>query len=222
MGRLLIGLAAVMLCCLYSNVSADIYVWTDEHGVKHFTNYAPPAEAQILMQAEELPYDEQADKERIAAERQERLFAAWRDIAHREEQLVEIQQAVQRSIEEADRKTQEALDHAEWLLNAARENYTRNSNRGYVYSGFHPYKYPHYKRWYYRKNGSIYYKSPHGKLRKGYHKKRYIKKHRQPYHGKRRQVKSHVRQRRQHVYGHRSGSNGPRSGGKFTRNGRSR
>jgi len=223
MKRLSIGLAAVLLCCFSSSVSADIYVWTDEHGVKHFANYAPPAEAEILMQTEELPYDEQADKERIDAERQERLIAAWQDIAQKEAQLAEMQQAAERRIEEADQKTQEALDHAEWLLNEAQENNTRSFNWGYIYSGYHPYKNRHYKRWYYRKNGSIYYKSPHYKHRKGYHKKHYSKKYRQPHHGKRHYVKPHARpKRQQHLYGNRSGLNGHRSGGQFTRNGRSR
>jgi len=223
MKRLSIGLAAVLLCCFYSGVSADIYVWTDEHGVKHFSNYAPPADAEVLMQTEELPYDEQADKERINAERQERLIAAWQDIAHQEAQLAEMQQAAERRIEEADRKTQEALEQAEWLLDEAQKNNTRYFNGGYIYSGYHPYKYHHYKRWYYRKNGRIYYKSPHYKHRKGYHKKNYSKKRRQPHHGKRHYVKPHARpNRRQHLYGNRSRSNGHRSGGQFSRNGRSR
>ena len=223
MRRLSIGLAAVMLCCFYSSVSADIYVWTDEHGVKHFTNYAPPAEAEILMQTEELPYDERADKERIDAERQERLIAAWQDIAHKEAQLVEMQQAAERRIEEANQKTQEALQHAEGLLNEAQENDSRYSNRGYIYSGYYPYKYHHYNRWYYRKSGSIYYKSPHDKHRQGHLKKHYLKRHRHNYHGERHHVKPHVRLKsRHHFYGHRSRLNGHRSGGQFTRNGRSR
>ena len=36
---------------------ADIYVWTDDKGIKHITNYAPPEHATILMQTPEIPYD---------------------------------------------------------------------------------------------------------------------------------------------------------------------
>ena len=68
MRRLSSMLVAGMLCCFYATVSADIYIWTDENGIKHITNTAPPAGAEILMQTEEIPYDEKADKERKAAE----------------------------------------------------------------------------------------------------------------------------------------------------------
>ena len=47
---------------------ADIYQWTDKNGVKHFTNYKPPAHATILMKTKEVPYDEAADRARIEAD----------------------------------------------------------------------------------------------------------------------------------------------------------
>ncbi len=206
MKRLTIGLAAVMLCCFNSNVIADIYVWTDEHGVKHFTNYAPPAEAEILMQTEELQYDERADKERQEAERQEKLIAAWQDIVEKEAQLAEMQHAAEQRIEEANQKAQETLQHAESLLYEAQQNYNRSTNRGFIHYGFFPDKHHHYKRWYYRKNGSIYYKSPHDRHREGYPKKHFSQRHRSAYHGKRHHIKPHVRAKSgRFVYGHRSG-----------------
>ena len=55
-------------CFMAAPLYADIYEWTDQNGVKHFTNYTPPADATILIKTEELPYDEAADRERIAAE----------------------------------------------------------------------------------------------------------------------------------------------------------
>lgn len=187
MKRLQLLFACVLLCCFYSTVSADIYAWTDEHGVKHFTNYAPPAQAQVLMRTEELPYDEEADKERIEAERQDRLVAAWQAIGEKEAQLLERQQQADQRIAEANRKAEEALQQAEALLYEA-ENYTHYSGRRYVSYGYYPYayKYSDYKRWYYRKHGSIDYKSPLYKRRykhpynHGYRPKHdggYLKKH---------------------------------------------
>lgn len=192
MRRLHILLAFVLLCCVNSMVSADIYEWTDEHGVKHFTNYAPPAQAQVLMKTEEMPYDEKADKERMEAERMDRLVAAWQEIAEKEARLLERQQEADQRIAEANRKAEEALQQAESLLYET-ENYDDYYGRGHVSYGYHPYayKYSHYKRWYYRKHGSIYYKRPHYKHRYrphykrsyrqqhygGYHKKYHFKQH---------------------------------------------
>ena len=33
--------------------SADIYFWTDENGVKNFTNYSPPEKAEVFMKTPE-------------------------------------------------------------------------------------------------------------------------------------------------------------------------
>jgi len=62
-------------CLIAGPLYADIYEWTDENGVKHFTNYTPPDNT-ILIKFEELPYDEAADRARIEAERQQQLELA--------------------------------------------------------------------------------------------------------------------------------------------------
>jgi len=49
-------------CLIAGPLNADIYEWTDENGVKHFTNYTPPDNATILIKFEELPYDEVKEK----------------------------------------------------------------------------------------------------------------------------------------------------------------
>ena len=33
--------------------NADIYSWTDENGVNHFTNYSPPKQAKLLIKTPE-------------------------------------------------------------------------------------------------------------------------------------------------------------------------
>ena len=161
MRRLYLLVVPVLLFCLNTTVDADIYTWIDENGVKHFSNFAPPPNAEVIMKTEELPYDEQADQQRMAAERQERLVAAWRELADKEAELLDRQRAAEQQIEAANLRAQEALREAEALLNQAEEKHNRYSSGG-AYYGYYPY-YGHYKRWYYRKNGSLYYKYPHYK-----------------------------------------------------------
>ena len=57
MKALKIFLCIIMGCVVASPLYADIYEWTDKDGVTHYTNYAPPPEAKIIMKTEELPYD---------------------------------------------------------------------------------------------------------------------------------------------------------------------
>lgn len=182
----------ILLCCLYTTVYADIYTWVDENGVKHFTNYSPPAHAEVIMKTEELPHDEQADQQRMAAERQERLVAAWQELADKEAELLDRQRAAEQQIEAANTRAEEALREAEALLNEAEERHNRYSNSGFVYYGYYPY-YGHHKRWYYRKNGSLYYKYPYYKHRQGNkyrHKQRSHVNHRLSI--KRQRSRSHV------------------------------
>ena len=68
MKRLNITILVLMAVWVYGFVAltahADIYSWTDENGVNHFRNYAPPKHAKLLMKTPEIPYDEEADNQR--------------------------------------------------------------------------------------------------------------------------------------------------------------
>ncbi len=83
--KILLCITAV--CFVASSLYADIYGWTDEGGVKHYTNYAPPPEARIMMKTEELPYDEAADRARLEAEREEQLELTRLELAERKVEL---------------------------------------------------------------------------------------------------------------------------------------
>jgi hypothetical protein len=74
-------------CLVASPLYADIYKWTDESGVQHFSNYNPPGNARVWMKTKDVPYDEAADHERIETERQERLELERLEIAQREAEL---------------------------------------------------------------------------------------------------------------------------------------
>ena len=54
-----------------TSLYADIYSWTDENGVKHFSN-APPADAEnITVEFKEYQYDAKADRQRFEMEQDE-------------------------------------------------------------------------------------------------------------------------------------------------------
>ena len=59
---------------------ADIYRWNDASGIAHFTNERPPAGVKILEHTREAPYDAEADRRRLAEERDLRLQHRWLDV----------------------------------------------------------------------------------------------------------------------------------------------
>ena len=153
--KILLFLAAV--CLIAGTLHADIYEWTDANGVKHFTNYAPPDDATILMKTEELPYDEAADRARIEADRQQQLELARLELAAREAEIERRAAEAERRAAEAERYAEETVQKADQYLDDARND--RYYSRGGGYYGF--YRPPHYKRWYYRNHtASIYFKDP--------------------------------------------------------------
>ena len=178
---------------------ADIYSWTDENGVNHFTNYSPPKQAKLLMKTPEIPYDEEADNQR---RENDRLEVARQELAEREAFLLQEQQEAERRIAEANARADAALREADRILQEAEAaaedtNYNRSNGYAYGYSPYNRYGYSsrfHYKR-HYRKNIHHYkkrhYTYPHRRHYKyGYQpRKKYIfkgsqRKHSvQPYHG---------------------------------------
>lgn len=153
---------------------ADIYVWTDEDGVKHFSNQDPPENAEIITKTKEIPHDEEADRARRETERLEQIERDRLALLRREEELERREWEADQRIAEANRKAEEALRRAENVVQQV-ENYEDDTGRSryYIYSGY--YRYPYYKRWYYREDGNIYYKRkkpvPHHKKHEKYSRK---------------------------------------------------
>jgi hypothetical protein len=149
---------------------ADIYSWTDENGVNHFTNYAPPKYAQILIKTPEIPYDEEADNQR---QETDRLEVARHELAEREAFLLLQQQEAERRIAEANARIDAALREADQILQDAEdaaEDASYNNGGSYAYGyGYYPLyrhgyrKYvQHYKPGY-RPGHKYYFKSHHRK-----------------------------------------------------------
>jgi hypothetical protein len=169
----------ILLSCIVATSSfADIYEWTDENDVKHYSNYAPAAKSKVLMKTKEEPYDEEADRVRMEAERQERLELARLEIAQREAEFELREAAAGRKLVTADRVAQEALREADYYL-AETGTSGRVIYRGGGF-GCSDHRYgcsdPIHRRWYYRTKHR---RSSYNKLShlSPYQRYRYIKKH---------------------------------------------
>ena len=143
---------------------ADIYVWTDENGVKHITNYAPPEHANILMRTPEIPYDAEADRRRLEADRREQLARERQELAEREARLELLEREANARMNAADQFNREMRAYEQGLADQARTQ--EDTNRTYWYGGSTWYGGPryysgHYRNGYYRKDGNIYYKKRH-------------------------------------------------------------
>jgi hypothetical protein len=165
-GRLPMKVLKILLfaaagCLIAGSLQADIYEWTDETGVKHFTNYAPPDDATMLMKTEEVPYDEAADRARMEADRQFQLELAKLEIAEKEAELARREAEAERRAAEAERyaaETEKAAD--QYLEDAKNDRYYYRGGGSYGY-----YRPPYDKRWYYRKyRPTHYYSRPHKRI----------------------------------------------------------
>ena len=170
MHRLYMPLIVFFACSAAVVAGADIYEWTDENGVKHFSNYAPPKGSKVLIKSKEEPYDEAADRARMEAERQERLELARLEIAQRERELESREAEVDRRLAEADRLVEDALREADAYREEDRYgSYVNYWGGGYGCRGsYSDYgcKYRKHDRWYY-----------HKKYRHSYHKRHKYRHH---------------------------------------------
>jgi hypothetical protein len=167
---------------------ADIYLWTDDNGVKHITNTSPPPNATLLMREPEIPYDAAADRARREAERSARLENEKIELAERQARLLERELELQRKALEWQRH---AEDDRRRLEKAADElEYESRPTGGYFIYGGHPYR--PFPRHYYRKDGNIYY------YRKGLHRKGDLQKHPRPEPGRGAELRGTDRRRGGH------------------------
>ena len=174
-----------------STAGADIYAWTDENGVKYFTNQTPPEHATLFMRTPEIPHDEKADQQRREIDS---LAVARQELAEREAFLLEQQQAAERRIAAANARAEAALREADQILQDA-EAVSESANYGYSgsyrYGYYYPwygsgsrYLYKGYKRW----DGGLYRKKPyhkHGKVIKPHTSATYHKSGLGKHHGRR-------------------------------------
>ena len=103
--------------------SADIYFWTDENGVKNFTNYSPPEKAEVFMETSEADEDTsliEAETDRAGdADRtleSEQLQAATEEIEALREQVGELKDRLAVPPEAPSFEFGEAATEAEELI----------------------------------------------------------------------------------------------------------
>jgi hypothetical protein len=175
MKGLKILLFAMVSCFLSASLHADIYEWTDENGVKHFTNYSPPADATILIKTEEVPYDEEADRARMEAERQRALELARLEIAEKEAEIERRLAEAEQKAAEAERYSAKVREKADDYLEEAKSNRRHYSSYGTLrfYRPPHHYVIPG-KRYYFKR--SHYGQSRNNLLLKYKHKERLSRK----------------------------------------------
>jgi Domain of unknown function (DUF4124) len=161
--------------------NADIYSWTDENGVRYFTNYAPPKQAKLLMKTPEIAYDEEADLQRSE---NEELEVARQELVEREALLLQQQQEAEQRIAAANARAEAALREADRILQdaeTAAENSDNDNSSSYAYGYYTPYygygyrPKVHYKDYYYYYYGGLYNKRHPSKHRPTLYK-RFVRK----------------------------------------------
>ena len=119
--------------------SADIYSWTDENGVRHFTNQSPPKHAELLIKSPEISHDEKAHERRLE---EDRLELARQELAEREALLLQQQLEAERRLIAANARAEAALQRAGQILQEAEAAAEANDNDRWSSVGFY---YPYYR-----------------------------------------------------------------------------
>lgn len=125
-----VGLAGFMIPA----ASADIYSWTDENGVQHFTNQEPPEDAELLIKSPEISHDEEAHQRRLE---EDRLALARQELAEREAYLLQQQQEAERRLAAANARAEATLQQADQLLRDAEASAATYDNQSYSSVGFY-------------------------------------------------------------------------------------
>ena len=107
----------------------QIYSWTDENGVKRYSNSRPEGDVKDLKVEEEIEYDEAAAARRQAAEAQ----MAQKEQAQKEKEFWENMQVLQMEDRlRTERRLQEAEDELQYLSEKLEEERSRkDSTRSY-------------------------------------------------------------------------------------------
>ena len=116
---LLFGLLAAAL-----PARADIYSWTDEDGVRHFSD-RPPQNSHNVAVAPEIPLDPEADeKSRAALQEMLQQVEEERQVSEKRE-LEKRLERTEKKLEAAERKAEQALDQAKEARGIAEEKQRR-------------------------------------------------------------------------------------------------
>ena len=131
LSKMFIVMLLFFLCA--SIVNADVYIWVDENGVKHFSNTPPDIEGDNVETLQEDPYDEAADKKRFEIEKQideertRRLKAEEREAEKKAMILKRRKEAEQKELEA--KQKEEAERKAEALAERQKESAAKKARQ---------------------------------------------------------------------------------------------
>ena len=101
---------------------ADIYRWTDENSVVHYSNHSPPPDAVLVVKDEEIPIEPEVETqpstgelETLLHKKQETLEAELAESNLSLQKVVEKVERLTEELAEANRETQRAIRRAEDL-----------------------------------------------------------------------------------------------------------
>jgi len=101
-------------------VQADIFSWTDENGVRHYSD-DPPGNSNEVKITPEIPHDPEVDQRNKAAH-QEMVRQAEEDLqASEKRELEERLKRAENKLEAAQRKAEQALNEAQEAREIAEE-----------------------------------------------------------------------------------------------------
>ena len=103
---------------------AQIYQWTDENGVRHFSDMPPKVSAEDVQSKDALPYDRQADEDRMLQE--DRILEQYREKREAEEKEEAFKKEQQRRLER--RAAEEKRREAEMLIAVEQEKLEEKLN----------------------------------------------------------------------------------------------
>jgi hypothetical protein len=168
---ILTGVVAALFCHVL--VEADVYTWTGEDGVIHFTNHSPPAEAKIFVKDLPSPDPSPEYEPPTSAQtstRQEELLQDVSDQLEEKnillEETIERLDAAERRLQMVSRQVDRALYESQRLAHEEAYDGTYGDSGG---------SYIGYRRYY--PVGYIYRHNRKGAYRHGYHhRKKHFKK----------------------------------------------
>ncbi len=137
------ALFAIMMALFFSMAwsviaaanEGEIYRWTDEKGVQHFSNTPPETPVKNLKRQEEIPYDAEADEARMKEDARWRQQEAERAAAEKrrkaeEKAAKEAKEAEEKRQAEAERKAEEeAQEQAEKEAEEKREQHRSTADK---------------------------------------------------------------------------------------------
>jgi hypothetical protein len=175
--------------CFAPILQADIFVWTDENGVRKFSNFSPPAKAKLFIKTPEIPSDAATNQEQIEAERLQKIKDTEKELSLLRQELEAVKKLLEESKNAAeDSREDESVEKSVYpeepqvrAPNHLEDTYGYRSYEVYRYAyPFAGYSYSHpvhsQKSFYHKRFHHRGHKSRHV-VRHHHYKKRFSKHH---------------------------------------------